>query len=116
MRERVPFLMRFAEPVNAPTPSVRPRYDETRDISVVTEGGEEVPFVTADVTGTRTFTEVRGETTDQDYQTSSQAMSTQTVTKARGESTDSDRTTARPPSAMGTQTITFTRGEATDAD
>lgn len=89
-----PFGLLFQEPAVDPGDTPVPEYDEARDMSVLEQDGEMIPFVTA----------------------VSSAMATQTETKAAGESTDQDIDPATPGWLLATFTETKIMHEDTDPD
>ena len=108
------FGLQFAE---YPTANnfTTPLYDEDEDISVIiNENGQKIPSVEyrRDV-GTKTFTEVQEENTDDDQDTL-QMVGTKTGSAVQEESSDSDED--HFTLALSTKTETFVQAEQTDED
>ncbi len=112
----LPFGLQFAEQLidnNIIVPASI--YDEDEDISlVVDEAGQRIPSVEYyPKVGTKTFTNVQAEETDDDRE-SSQMIGTKTMTEVEEETSDSDDNHFMP--MLGTKTETFVQAENTDAD
>ena len=110
----LPFGLQFIE---RPTANnfIVPVYDEDEDISVVIdENGRRIPSVEYfGNAGTKTFTKVQDEGTDDD-QESLKAVGTKTFTEVHEESSDSDEDYFS--FTLSTKTETFVLSEQTDED
>lgn len=110
---QLPFGLQFEEyPV--PVEFTPPIYDEDEELSFyIDENGRKVPAVEwRGNVGTKTFTHVEAENTDEDRDLINRA-STGTATKIQEESSDSDSSVFL---ALSTQTETFVQSEQTDND
>ncbi len=88
----IPFAMIYQEEFKYGNDNCNIIYDEELDLNVKEINGQFIPLIMLNDISlrTKTITEVRGESMDDDPYFCASFIGTETMTKASGESTDSD--------------------------
>lgn len=118
MKDNIPFALLYAETVQTKSNRMETIYDEAEDLNMVEIDDRMVPIAMMEQNnlGTKTFTAVKPETTDEDLIGCNMMLKTSTITEIRREETDADLSEDYREINLGTQTVTKEWKENTDSD